>query len=181
MPSPPPHLNHQNSTPNAHHHLHPAQGFQTAFQSNQEASFSAIPTTNGTSTTYIQPRPNSSFVHADSQSQQVARSYRPLTPFDDFIETAFLSRPQEFPDCHSQDDMVALATRHWHAMNESEREPWNARYEQRQAEYQETRAELVRRGSRERVRNMDVGETRDAEMEEQGGSGSGAGFTAVNG
>jgi len=66
-------------------------------------------------------------------------------------------------------------------MNESEREPWNARYEQRQAEYQETRVELVRRGSRERVRNMDVGETRDVEMEEQGGSGSGAGFTAVNG
>ncbi len=66
-------------------------------------------------------------------------------------------------------------------MNESEREPWKARYEQRQAQYYEVVAELARRGSRERVRNVDSGETRDVEMEEQSGSASGAGFTAVNG
>lgn len=177
----PPHLNHQSSTSNAPHHPHPAHGFQTAFHSNQEASFSAIPTTNGTSTTYIQPRPNPSFLNADSQSPQATRSHRHLTSFDDFVETAFLSRPQEFRDCHSQDDLIALATRHWQAMNESEREPWNMRYEQRQAEYHEAMAELVRGGNRERVRNVDGGETRDMEMEEQGGSGSGTGFTAVNG
>ena len=66
-------------------------------------------------------------------------------------------------------------------MNESEREPWKIRYEQRQAEYHENMAELVRRESRERMRNVDGGEPRDVEMEEQGGTGSGTGFTAVNG
>ena len=61
-------------------------------------------------------------------------------------------------------------------MSDSEREPWKARFEQREADYIE-----AMRGSRERMRNVDAREARDVEMEEQGGSGSGAGFTAVNG
>ena len=66
-------------------------------------------------------------------------------------------------------------------MTDSEREPWNVRYEQRQAEHYDTMAEMARRESRDRVRNVDGGESRDVEMEEQAGSGSGTGFTAVNG
>ena len=42
-------------------------------------------------------------------------------------------------------------------------------------------AELAGRGSRDTARNVDGGESRDVEMEEQGGSGIGTGFTAVNG
>lgn len=181
IPSPPPHLVPQLSTPNHPPHSHSGQGFQTVFHPNQDPSFSVIPTTNGTPTTHLQPRPNPSFVHANSQSPQAARGPRNLIPFDDFFETAFLSRPYDFPDCHSQDDLIALAQQHWQGMNETEREPWKIRYEQRQLEYHDTMAELARRGSRERMRNMDGGEPRDVEMEEQGGSGSGTGFTAVNG
>ena len=181
MPSPPPHLIHQLSIPNAPAHPHSAQGFQTVFHPNQEHSFSAIPTTNGLPTAHLQPRPNASFIHASSQSPQASRGPRNLIPFDDFVETAFLNRPQEFPDCRSQEDLIALATRHWQGMTDSEREPWNVRYEQRQAEHYDTMAEMARRESRDRARNVDGGESRDVEMEEQAGSGSGTGFTAVNG
>ena len=158
------------------------QGFQGVFHPNQEAPFSAIATTNGTPKSHLQPRPNHSMAHSNNQNPQLARGPRRVTQFDDFFEVVYLSRAQDYPNCHSQDDLVALAQRAWQEMSDSEREPWRVRYEHREAHFHETMAEMATRGSRERLRNMDARETRDVEMEEQGGGGgSGAGFTAVNG
>lgn len=196
VPSPPASVTQQLSISN--------QSFQQAFPPHhQEVPFPTIGTTNGTANVHIAsqmtsfPRTSNSN-HVSSESHPVSE----VTPFQEFFATRYAAHPERYPECRGNEaELLSLAHQTWEEMGEPGAEPWNARYEQRHSapvmerdesmrgrgrerereRQREREREREREPEREREREVEMTRERDVEMEMEGPTGSGGGFTAVNG